>query len=393
MTNLLVRLFIKNSDRIHDVQTRKQYGMLAGICGIILNTFLFLIKLTAGILSGAISITADALNNLSDAGSSVVTLIGSRVAAKRSDKDHPFGHGRMEYIAGLIVSFIIILLGFELLTSSASKIFTPEPVNFSLVSVGILVLSILIKLWMWRFNRVLGRRINSAVMRAAAADSISDCAATLAVLIGLLIFRFTGFSADGYIGVLVAVFIMINGIKSAKDTIDPLLGLAPDPELIEGVAQTVLSSEHIIGLHDLIVHDYGPGRVMISLHAEVPSDIDIRQAHDTIDMIEEQLNEKFGCSATIHMDPIDVNDERTNELKKQVLSVAHQIDERLDIHDFRITARHTHTNLIFDVCAPFGLGLSDSELIGRLKSGIHDLDESYFAVIKVEHESFAARKE
>ncbi len=385
MTKLLLKLFLKNGDP-HDVQTRKRVGTLAGCCGIVLNTFLFLIKLAAGVISGSISIVADALNNLSDAGSSVVTLVGSRIAAKRSDDDHPFGHGRMEYIAGLIVSFIVILLGFELFTSSVGKIFSPEKISFSWLSAGILVLSLLIKLWMWNFNRTLDCKTDSAVLRAAAADSLSDCAATTAVLLGFAVYYFAGVQADGYIGVLVAVFIMINGIRSAKETIDPLLGSPPDPELIEGIRKTVLSHSDIIGIHDLTVHDYGPGRLMISLHAEVPSDIDIRRAHDTIDIIEKQLGEKFGCDATIHMDPIDVNDERTNLLKAQVEKVVFAIDERLSIHDFRITAKHTHTNLIFDICAPFGFSLTDAELTALLKSKIHDIDENYFAVIKVDHE-------
>ena len=386
MTNLIAKIFIKNCDNINNPQVRKSYGTLAGVFGIVMNLILCSFKLIAGLMTGAISVTADAVNNLTDAGSSVITLIGTRLAAKKPDPDHPFGHGRIEYITGLIVSFVIILLGFELLTSSISKIFSPKQPNFSTVSVVILSVSVLIKLYMWSFTRTLGRKISSTALFATATDCWSDCIATSAVLFGLLLFRFFGINIDGYIGVAVAVFIMISGVKSAKDTIDPLLGNAPDKGLIDGITKTVLSYDTIIGIHDLIVHDYGPGRLMISLHAEVPSNIDITLAHDTIDTIEVHLNNEFNCESTIHMDPIDVDDERTNSLKSQVESIVKSMDARMHIHDFRITATHFHTNLIFDVVIPHDFELSASETIMEIKSKIHDIDESYFAVIKVDYD-------
>ena len=384
MTKLLIKLIVKNSTDTQNIETRKQYGTLAGTVGIILNIFLCIIKMIAGILTGAISVTADAINNLTDAGSSVVTLVGSRMAAKNSDDDHPFGHGRIEYISGLIVSFIIILLGFELFRSSIDKIINPQPVEFSGVSVAILVISILVKLWMWSFARKLGKTISSQTLLATSADSISDCVATLSVLIGLIVFSITGFNIDGCIGIAVSVFIMISGINSAKETINPLLGTPPAPELISGINETVLSFDGIIGLHDLVVHDYGPGRLMISLHAEVPSSIDISVAHDTIDCIEETLNEKFNCESTIHMDPIDVDDERTNLLKMQVAEIVKIIDKRITIHDFRITPHHQHTNIIFDAVLPFDLKISNADFTEQVKSYIHDIDENYFAVIKID---------
>lgn len=386
MTNLIAKIFIKNHDNIKDPQVRKSYGSLAGIFGIVMNLILCAFKMVAGILTGAISVTADAVNNLTDAGSSVITLVGTRMAAKKPDPDHPFGHGRIEYISGLLVSFIIILLGFELLSSSVTKILSPEQPQFSIVSVVILAVSVLVKLYMWSFNRTLSKKISSSALSATATDCLSDCVATSAVLIGLILYKFLGINIDGYIGVAVAVFIMISGIKSAKDTVDPLLGLAPDEELIDGIKKTVLSYDIIIGIHDLIVHDYGPGRLMISLHAEVPSNIDITLAHDTIDMIEAHLNGEFNCESTIHMDPIDVNDERTKLLKSQVENVVRSIDERLCIHDFRITATHSHTNLIFDVVLPHKFKLTASETIAEIKSRIHDIDESYFAVIKIDYD-------
>ena len=386
MTTLLLKLFVKDYQQTRDPAVRRRYGTLGGICGILLNLLLFGAKCVAGLLTASISIVADAFNNLSDAGSSVITLVGFKLAGKKRDKEHPFGHGRLEYIAGLVISFIIILVGFELFTSSIEKIITPSPVQFHIVSVCILIGSILIKLWMGLFNRNLGRRIDSAALRVAATDSLSDVAATAAVLVGLLVSRFAGLNIDGYIGVLVAGFIMFGGIKSARDTINPLLGQAPDPAFVRAVQQTVLSHPEIIGLHDMIVHNYGPGRVMISLHAEIPGDLDIMRAHDTIDLIEMELKQKFGCEATIHMDPLAVDDGQTAALREQVEKLVGEIDPRLRIHDFRITSGPTHTNVIFDVVIPAKFSMTDQDLIRQLKMRIHDLNETYFAVIQVDQD-------
>ena len=384
MTNLLLKLFVKNHKNTADPNVRRSYGTLSGICGIILNILLFSIKLLAGILSGAISVIADAFNNLSDAGSSVVTLIGFKLASKKSDAKHPFGHGRIEYVSGLIVSFIIIMVGVELLKSSFEKILNPEPLSFGIVPIIILVVSILVKLFMAIFNRKLGKLINSSVLYAVSIDSISDVFATTAVLLGLVIARFSGFNPDGYIGLLVAGFIIFSGIKAANETLSPLLGAPPDPEFVEKIKSCVLAHDDIIGVHDLVIHDYGPDRQMISLHAEVPDTLSIVDIHDTIDLIEMELQTKFGCSCTIHMDPIAANDEFAKALKKQIKEKLNAIDERLGFHDFRYVTGQTHTNLIFDVEAPFDLKMSDDELTSRIKSAVHDIDESYFAVVQID---------
>lgn len=384
MTNLLLKLFVKNYKNTEDPTVRRSYGTLSGVSGIILNILLFSIKLVAGIISGAISVIADAFNNLSDAGSSVVTLIGFKLASKKSDAKHPFGHGRIEYVSGLIVSFIIIMVGVELLKSSVEKIISPEPVTFGVLPILILVVSIAVKLFMSLFNRKLGRLINSSVLKAVSIDSISDVFATSAVLLGLFAAHFLGFNPDGYIGVLVAGFIMFSGVKAANETLSPLLGAPPDPEFVEKIKSCVLAHDDIIGVHDLIIHDYGPDRQMISLHAEVPDTLSIVDIHDTIDLIEMELQTKFGCSCTIHMDPIAANDEFAKALKKQVKEKLCAIDERLGFHDFRYVKGATHTNLIFDVEAPFDVAMSDDELTAQIKSAVHDIDESFFAVVMID---------
>ena len=361
MTDFLVRHFVKQD--LKSQKGRQQVGQLGGIAGIFLNLLLFAAKFTAGSLTGSIAITADAFNNLSDAGSSIVTLVGFKMAGAPADPEHPFGHGRIEYIAGLIVSLIIIMMGFELFKGSAEKIFQPEAVSFSWLSIGILLLSIAVKGWMCLFNRKLGRMIGSTAMQATAMDSLSDVAATTAVLLGTAITAATGVLLDGYLGVLVALFIMYTGFSTANDTLKPLLGKAPDQDFVEEIQQTVLAHEQIVGIHDLIVHDYGPGRCMVSLHAEVPSDSDILEMHDLIDMAEHELHEKFNCEAVIHMDPIVTNDAVTNRMHDAVVSLVKGIDPALSIHDFRMVQGPTHTNLIFDVVMPFRFKMTEKELI------------------------------
>jgi cation diffusion facilitator family transporter len=338
MTDWLVQRCIRRPEDGSDPAVRQAYGLLSGGVGIVLNLLLSAGKFVAGVLTGSIAVTADAFNNLSDAGSSVVTLVGFRMAAKRADDDHPFGHGRIEYLSGLAVAVAILVVGLELAKSSLEKVLHPVEVAFSWLSVGILCASILVKLWMFFFNRNLSRRIGSAAMMATATDSLSDAAATSAVLLGTLVGHFADLYIDGWVGVLVAVFILRAGWGAAKDTLDPLLGQSPAPELVRGIQETVLGRPEIVGMHDLVVHDYGPGRCMASLHAEVPMDADILVIHDVIDNLERELRRKLGVEVVIHMDPIAVGDPRTDALKAQVTELVRRIDPDMTIHDFRMTA-------------------------------------------------------
>ena len=362
MTDWLVQRCIRRPEDGSDPAVRQAYGLLSGGVGIVLNLLLSAGKFVAGVLTGSIAVTADAFNNLSDAGSSVVTLVGFRMAAKRADDDHPFGHGRIEYLSGLAVAVAILVVGLELAKSSLEKVLHPVEVAFSWLSVGILCASILVKLWMFFFNRNLSRRIGSAAMMATATDSLSDAAATSAVLLGTLVGHFADLYIDGWVGVLVAVFILRAGWGAAKDTLDPLLGQSPDPELVRGIQETVLGRPEIVGMHDLVVHDYGPGRCMASLHAEVPMDADILVIHDVIDNLERELRRKLGVEVVIHMDPIAVGDPRTDALKAQVTELVRRIDPDMTIHDFRMTAGPEHTNLIFDVAVPYHCRLEDEQV-------------------------------
>ena len=380
----LVRLFIKDCDNVTDPAVREKYGILSGAVGIVLNLLLSAGKLFAGLMTGSISITADAFNNLSDAGSSVVTLVGFKLAGQKADDGHPFGHGRMEYLAGLLVSLMILLVGVELGRSSIGKILRPEAVDFSLVSTGILAASILVKLWMGQFNRGLGRKIGSAAMAATAADSLSDAVATAAVLAGTLVNRFAHVNIDGWVGLAVAVFILRSGWGAAKDTINPLLGESPDPELVKQLRELVLSHPQVVGMHDLIIHDYGPGRRLCSFHAEVPQDADILDAHDAIDHIEREIKEKFGIETTVHMDPIATADEKVNQLRRQVADLARVVEPEMTIHDFRVVRGPTHTNVIFDAVVPHKCRLTDEEVLQRLRRAVSTLDPAYQAVIQID---------
>ncbi len=384
MIGFLSKIFIKDKDNFSSPVVRRAYGTLCGAVGIVLNIVLFIIKLLAGTIANSIAITADAFNNLSDAGSSIITLVGFKLSGKKPEPEHPFGHGRFEYITGLIVAFIIILMGFELGTSSVEKIINPEPVSFSLVPFIILVVSIGVKLYMSFYNKNVGKKINSSALNATATDSLSDSIATFAVLVSTLISHFFKINIDGYTGVVVALFILFAGYNAAKDTISPLLGQSPDPEFVKEIEEIVMSHSIAVGIHDLIVHDYGPGRQIISLHVEVPGNVDIFEAHDEIDLIERVLQEKLNCMATIHMDPVVTDDETVTELKAVVVSLAKQIDESVTVHDFRMVSGPTHTNLIFDVVVPFSLKMSDDEVkkeIGRLVS---EYNSSYFTVVTVD---------
>lgn len=384
MINLLAKLFIKNRDNTSSPEVRAAYGTLCGTVGIILNIILFGIKLLAGFLSGAISIMADAFNNLTDAGSSVITLIGFRMSGQKPDKDHPFGHGRIEYLSGLLVSMIIILVGFELGKTSIEKIFHPEAVEFSIVAVVILAISCLVKAYMALYNFRVGGKISSSAMRATAQDSLSDCVATSVVLICLIISRFAGINIDAYCGLAVSAFIIFSGLRAAKETMDPLLGMPPSEEFINQIVHIVRAHDEIVGIHDLVVHDYGPGRTMISLHAEIPSDSDLLRIHDTIDNIEKELRTSLGCDAVIHMDPIEVDDEVTSTVREKVAALVTCIDCSLTIHDFRIVTGPTHTNVIFDVAVPYGLKKTDAEIRENIETIVKSIDKNYFSVINID---------
>ena len=383
MISLLANLFLK-TDGKSEPEVRKAYGVLCSIVGIALNVLLFAGKCFAGILSGSIAITADAFNNLSDAGSSFVTLLGFQLAGQKPDSNHPFGHGRIEYLSGLIVSMLILLMGFELAKSSVEKILHPAPVESGLLIVVILCVSITVKLYMAFYNHRLGKQLNSAAMQATATDSLSDSVSTFAVLIATLIGHFTGLLLDGWMGILVAVFIFFSGIRAAKETIDPLLGTPPTPEFVGEIRDIVMKHPGIEGIHDLIVHDYGPNRCMISLHAEVSADGDILAIHDSIDHIERELQETLGCHAVIHMDPLEVDNSLTAETRQRVLDLVHCIDDAINIHDFRMVVGPTHTNVIFDAVVPFGFRLSDAEVEERIKTIVRTLDGNYYAVVNVE---------
>lgn len=389
MIHILASLFIKDSRNYMAPKVRQAYGVLCGTVGIGLNILLFLGKWLAGTLSGSIAITADAFNNLSDAGSSIITLIGFRLSGQEPDPEHPFGHGRMEYISGLLVSVAILVMGFELIWSSIGKLRRPEPIDSSPLVLGILIASILVKLYMFYYNRALSRKMESAAMKATSMDSLSDTVSTMLVLIATLISRYTGLLLDGWFGIIVGLFILYTGGSTLKETIDLLLGQPPKQEFIEEIKAIVLSHSLVHGVHDLIVHDYGPGRVMISLHAEVAVDGDMQEIHEQIDHIEHELQEKLHCSATIHMDPIVTNDEEVLAIKARVEEMVHFLNEDFSMHDFRMVKGPTRTNLIFDVEVPRKTSYTDNEIVNWLKERIHELSGSkYFAVIQIDHEYY-----
>lgn len=384
MTKLLLKVFIKDYENISNPDVRKKYGALSGGIGIFINIILFAAKFFAGIFTASISVMADAFNNLSDAGSSIVTLVGFKMAGKPADNDHPYGHGRVEYITGLIISFIILIMGFELLKSSVQKIINPEDVHITVISFCILIASVLTKLWLCLFNRKLGRNINSSAMFAVAADSLNDSIATTVVLLSLLIKYFFGINIDGYAGTVVALFVLRSGYETAKETLQPLLGSSPDPEFVKEVKECILSNKKILGIHDMIVHDYGPGRTIISLHAEISCDIDVMDAHDIIDSAEEKVKNKFNCEITIHMDPVVINDEFVTELKEKVYNIISSVDKELDFHDFRVRKGIKRTKVIFDIEIPFGFKHTDMEIIEIISKKIIANDEKLYPIIHVD---------
>lgn len=386
MISLFAKSFIKDSGDYENPRVRSAYGVLIGAVFIFLNILLFALKLLAGFISRSVSITADAFNNLSDAGSSIITLIGFRLASQKPDTEHPFGHGRFEYIAGLLVSAAIILMGFELLKTSIGRIIRPEATEFSLWTAGILVVSVLVKLYMAFASGRYAKRIKSPALKATSLDSLSDSAATFVVLLSAVIAKFTGLKLDGYVGALVSLFVLYSGFASGRETIAPLLGQKPEPEFVERIKEITLSTERICALHDLIIHDYGPGRRMISLHAEVPvnNGDDFFEIHEIIDELERRLASELGCEATIHLDPVALGDARTDALKARTLDALKAIDPALTLHDFRIVPGDRLTSLIFDVVIPYDCPLDESAVeaaISDAVSGFSDELSKYRAVV------------
>lgn len=384
MLKLLTRLFIKDSENVTDAGVRRAYGTLCSVYGIFLNILLFAGKYFAGLLSGSVAIVADAFNNLSDAGSSVITLLGFAIAGKKPDLDHPFGHGRAEYLAGLLLSAMIIAMGFELGKSSLTKILHPEPVNVGLLPAVILLASIAVKFYMCLYNKAVGKKISSAAMQATATDSLSDTIATTVVLLSMGIAWLFQVNVDGWAGLLVAAFILFAGYNALRDTLTPLLGQAPDPELVKEIEQTAMAHPEIVGIHDLIMHDYGPGRGFVSLHAEVKSCGDIFALHDAVDQAEREIREKFGILATIHMDPIDCDNEQLATLRQAVAEKLLEIDPELKIHDFRMVPGPTHTNLIFDALVPANCKAGDQELQKEIAALVNKTWPSCYAVVDID---------
>lgn len=385
MQKILVKLFIRDSENTSSLSVREAYGTLGSVTGIVVNLILAIIKYVAGILSGSISVTADAINNLSDAGSSIISLIGVKLSAMPADKDHPYGHGRVEYISALGVSFFVLLMGIELFKSSVDKIVNPAPVNFNWIALIILLVSIFMKLWLGFFNKKLGEKINSAPMIAVMKDSFSDCLATSVALIAIVVSAFSDISIDGYLGIIVAGFIFLAGFNILKDTMADLLGKPADKEFTQQVEAKILSYDKIVGVHDMIVHDYGPGRRFASAHAEVSSQDDIMEIHDIIDLAERDIFNEFGLVISIHTDPIITDDERINSLKDMTNTIIKDISDEMSIHDFRVVDGPTHTNLIFDLIVPHKYHLSNNQIIQIIEDKLSKIDERYFVVITIEH--------
>lgn len=385
MTSLLIKLFIKDSENIKDPRVRCMYGKLSGMVGIVVNLLLCSAKFFIGFISGSITITADAVNNLSDAGSSIVTLFGFKLSEKPADSKHPYGHGRIEYISGLIVSFLVLLMGFELIKTSVGKIREPQPVQYSTVALAVLIVSILGKLWLAYFNSKLGKKINSTATQAVVADSLSDTAATSVALVSLIVAKFSTVCVDGYFGLAVALFIVYSGINLIRETIAPLLGMPPEKEFYDEIKDFIMSYDGVVGVHDLIIHDYGPSRLFASAHAEVPASIDILVSHDTIDLIERDIANKYGMLISIHLDPVVVDDEKINKLKEITQNAVVSVDETFTMHDFRVVDGTTHTNLIFDVVVQHGCKLTRDEIIDTISDKLSKIDERFFCVITIDY--------
>ena len=385
MTPLLIKLFIKNPDDTKNTAVRAKYGNLGSFVGIVCNLLLCVLKITIGTITGSISITADGFNNLSDMGSSVITMVGFKLSNKPADSDHPFGHGRMEYMSAFIVAVLILLVGFELLKSSLTALITNAPApTYSLWAIIILIISILVKLWLFIFNRKLGKKIDSESLLATSQDSLNDTVATTVILISAAVsYYFTlPFNLDAVMGIGVAVFILLSGINTAKETLNSILGTPPDKQVIEDIKNTILDYKDFVGIHDLIVHNYGPGRQFASVHVEVPQDIDIVKCHEQIDLCEKKVIENLGIELVIHMDPIDVNNEAVNFAKAKLSDALKEIHENLTLHDFRMTPEcETRTNLIFDVVVPSSCKLKETELLEKINQTAKQINPTYCCVI------------
>ena len=394
MTEFLIKHFIKDYKEVEKVSVRTAYGVLASIVGIFCNVFLFAVKFVVGFILNSVSVTADAFNNLSDAGSSIISFVGVKMAEKPADRDHPFGHGRIEYIAALVVSFLVLEVGVTFLKDSIGKIRTPEALNFQTVSVAILIVSIAVKLWLGLFNRKLGERINSKVMMAVFTDSMGDVITTGATILSLIFFRLTGINIDGIVGVGVALVVMWAGVGIARDTLEPLIGEAIDPEVYKEIKSFVESYDGIEGTHDLLVHNYGPGRSMASIHAEVPNDVDIEQSHEIIDRIEREAAKKLGIFLVIHMDPVEMKDQRVLQVRDRAVQILKELDPACSIHDFRMVHGENQINLIFDMVIPIEYEEEmRKELPQKLADRLKESDPRYECVITVEYDYVAKNKE
>lgn len=390
MTNLLIKIFLSKYKTATNSKLREQYGKFASIAGIVSNFFLFIIKITVGLLFNSISIVADAVNNLSDSGSSLVALMGFKISAKPADEKHPYGHARMEYISGLIVSLIVLFLGLQLIKGSIDKIISPEHTEFSLLSVAVLVVAILIKLWQCLFYRKISNIIHSSTLLATSIDSRNDIIATSGVLISTFLSYFTGFNFDGYMGTIVAIIIIISGIKLVMDTTSPLLGMAPSKEFVDSIYAKILSYEHIIGLHDLTVHSYGNNQYFASVHCEVAAEQDIMISHDIIDNIERDFLKELGVKLVIHLDPVVTCDEKTNLIKSKILNSINEISPDISLHDFRAVWGVSHSNFIFDVVVPFGFTICDDELKSQIENKVNQINSDYYAIVTIDHDYLPA---
>lgn len=390
VTQLLVKLFVKNSENIENVKVRTSYGVMSSVVGVICNVILFGIKITIGLIINSISVTADAFNNLSDAGSSVISFIGVKLAGRPADKDHPFGHGRFEYISALAVAFLILQVGFSLLKNSFNKVLNPEEIGFSWIMVVILGISVLVKLWLSFFNKKLGNLINSNVMKATSADSLNDVIVTSATIVSIIASKLTGFNIDGWIGIVVSIFVMLAGINIAKETLMPLIGEAVDKDVYSNITNKVESYEGIIGSHDLIVHNYGPSHIMATIHAEVPNDSNMEDIHEVIDRIERDVLREMDIFLVIHMDPVEINDKRVLDRKNMVIKVVEDIEPKASIHDFRVVNGKGNTNLIFDLVVPHSYSEKDEQdLLRKVTESISKDSNKYQCVITIEHSYIA----
>ncbi|MBQ4150772.1 MAG: cation transporter [Clostridia bacterium] len=389
MSNLLIRFFVKDSESVNKKEVRTAYGKLSGGVGIASNLVLFAAKLIVGTLSGSVSITADAVNNLSDASSSIMSILGFKLASKPADADHPYGHARYEYLTGLMVALFIMLIGIELLKSSVGKIIEPTAVSFSWISIVILALTVVVKLWLSLFNIKIGKRINSKTLIATAADSRNDVIATSAVIISMIVSHYTSLELDGYVGTAVALFILYSGFGLVRDTLDPILGRAPDAELVKEIRDKIMSYPGVLGTHDLMVHDYGPGCQFASVHVEVAAEGDVIEMHDIIDNIEREISTLYNLHLVIHMDPIVTADDTIGEIRHRLADEVAKIYEELSIHDLRVVVGPTHTNLVFDCVVPHGFKMSNKELREKISAAAKAIDEKYICVVTVES-SFAA---